>query len=269
MKLITIPPYKVAGAAPEEARLIEFALLENLRKKGQLRDVNMDMDEGYDVGRLKDGRDEEFLARISLGMIERVRKHCDSGQYDAIICLGSMGMGFLAAREISRIPVVTAVHSGFHVASLIGDRATLIEATDPQALIARHWAQIYGLNDKVASVRVAPVSPTLMARSIRQHKNEEKSAVADFKEMIATITAQCLVAIEEDRADSLILGCTPLQYFEDEIRQKLDESGYGEIRLIGQYSAAIEMAKVMVNMRLVQSPRAYPSDALKVKPKYR
>jgi len=269
MKLITIPPYKGFNYTPEEGRFIELAILENLRRKGQLEGVEVDLDDGYDVGHRKDNRDEEFLAEITFGMIKRVREYCDSGKYDGIICLGSMGMGFMAAREISKIPVVTAVHSGFHVASLIGDRTTLIEATDPQALVARHWAQIYGLNEKLASVRYASVSPTYMTKLIHKYRDADTSKIQECKELVDTITAQCIVAIDEDRADSLILGCTPLQYFEDDIRKKLDESGYDEIRLISQYSAAIEMAKVMVSMKLVQSPRAYPSPLLKAKPRFR
>jgi allantoin racemase len=269
MKLITIPPYKVPNQNPKEGRFIETAILDHLRKKGQLQGVEMDIDEGYLLDHPGEGRDEEFLANISVGMIKKVREYCDTGKYDAIICLGSMGMGFMAAREISRIPVVTSAHSAFHVASLVGDRFTVIEATDPQALIARHWAQIYGFSEKLAAVRYASISTALANKAIRQHWNKEKGETAELKQVIKDMTAQCVAAINEDRIDSLILSCTPLQYFEDEIRRNLDELGYDEIRLISQYSAAIEMAKVMVNMRLVQSPRAYPSDALKVKPKYR
>ena len=80
---------------------------------------------------------------------------------------------------------------------------------------------------------------------------------------------QCIKAIEVDFADSLILACLPIQCFEDEVRQRLDDLGYDEIQLICQYAAAVEMAKVMVNMKLVQAPRAYPSPFLKAKPKLR
>jgi Asp/Glu/hydantoin racemase len=269
LKLLTIPPYKGFNYTPEEGRFIEKAILENMRRKGQLEGVQVDLDNGYDVGHRQDNRDEEFLAEITLGMIKRVREYCETGIYDGIICLGSMGMGFMAAREISKIPVTTAVHAGFYVASILGERMTLIEATDPQALIARHWAQVYGLNNKLASVRYASASPTYMTKLIHKYRNDEKAKVPEMQALVEQITAQCIVAIEEDRADCLILGCTPLQYFEDEIRLKLDEKGYAEIRLVCQYPAAIELAKLMVSMKLVQSPRAYPSPSLKAKPKYR
>ena len=35
------------------------------------------------------------------------------------------------------------------------------------------------------------------------------------------------------------------------------------------FYAAVEMARAMVNMELIQAPRAYPSDLLKAKPEFR
>ena len=90
-----------------------------------------------------------------------------------------------------------------------------------------------------------------------------------MKKLIDDIVEYCIKAVEEDRSDSLILGCTPLQCFEDEVRERLDESGYNEIQLICEFSAAVEMAKAMVNLKLVQAPRAYPSVFLKAKPEFR
>ena len=137
MKLITIPPYKALNYTPEKGRFVELELLENMRRKGQLEGVEMDVDDGHDLGHRREERDEEFAAQIALGVLSRVRVYCDSGKYDAIICIGSI-LGFTPSRQVSKIPVVSAVHSAYHVASLIGERFSVIEATDPQALIARH-----------------------------------------------------------------------------------------------------------------------------------
>ena len=65
------------------------------------------------------------------------------------------------------------------------------------------------------------------------------------------------------------MGCPHLQYLEDEVREGLDDSGYSEIQLICGLSAAVEMAKAVVNMKLIQAPRAYPSDGLRAKPEFR
>ncbi|MFC2007425.1 aspartate/glutamate racemase family protein [Chloroflexota bacterium] len=265
MKILILPPYRRTKEIPKEGRLSELTLLEKMRKRGQLEGIETDIDEGYFIDDLPlepmtERRDEEFLAKITLANVIKVKEYCETGKYDAIVCVGTMGMGFLAARMIAKIPVVTAVHSGFYVASFIGERFTLIEATDAQALIARHWAQVYGLNNKLASVRYVAHSSTHISKAGR---SEERSKVVDG------IVTCCIKAIEDDRADTLILGCTPLQLFEDEVRERLDESGYDEIPIVCELAAALEMAKVMVNMQLTQAPRAYPSDALKAKPHFR
>jgi allantoin racemase len=262
VKIIIVPPYRTTKEIPKEGRLSERALLEKMRKRGQLEGVETDIDDGYYIEDMTESRDEEFLAKITLANIIKVKEYCETGKYDAIVCVGTMGMGFFAARMISKIPVVTAVHSGFHVASFIGERFSLIEATDPQALIARHWAQLYGLNNKLASVRYINHSAAYIGGA-RRSKDPELGKVID------DIVTSCIEAIEDDRADTLILGCTPLQLYEDEVRERLDESGYDEIPIVGELTAALEMAKAMVNMKLTQAPRAYPSDALKAKPQFR
>jgi len=99
-------------------------------------------------------------------------------------------------------------------------------------------------------------------------KKEERIKLLGLKKIIDDITTQCIAAIEKDRADSLILSCEPVQTFEDDVRQRLDEAGYQEIPIITMLSAGVEMAKAMVNMKLLQTARAYPSATLKAKPEY-
>lgn len=269
MRFISIPPYKGMQYTPTEGHFMVNELIAKMRQRGQLDGIDIDVDEGYDTGHKEESRDEEFLAKISLGMIQRVKMYHDSGKYDAIITSGTMGMGFFASRMLSKIPVAFGIHSAIHVASLIGDRFSVIEATDAQALITRHCVQLYGLDNKLASVRYISRSSTYMVRLIRGRTEKERINDPNIKSVVEEITGKCKEAIEQDRADTLIFGCTPLQLFLDEIRHSLDERGYGEIQLIGQYAAAVEMARVMVNMRLKQAPRAYPSDLLKAKPSFR
>jgi len=268
MKLITIPPYKALNYSPEKGRFVELELLEGMRRKGQLEGVEMDVDDGHDLGHRKEERDEEFAAQIALGVLSRVKEYCDSGKYDAIVCVGSI-LGFTPSRQVSKIPVVSAVHSAYHVASLVGERFSVIEATDPQALIARHFAQLYGFDHKLASVRSMSHSSTSMTKLVSQYIKEERIKVPEYKSIVDDMVAPCIKAIEEDRADTLIFSCTPLQIFEDAVKQRLVDLGYGEIQTVCQYAAAVEMAKIMVNLKLVQAPRAYPTAYLKAKPNLR
>ncbi len=90
LKIISIPPYKLTRYKAEEGRFVELELLDNMRKRGQLDGVQIDVDEGYDVQDTRKNRDEEFLTRISYGTTKRVMEYCDKGIYDAIITNGTM-----------------------------------------------------------------------------------------------------------------------------------------------------------------------------------
>jgi Asp/Glu/hydantoin racemase len=269
MKIIDIPPYRSVNYTPAKGHYLVAEIVENMRKSGQLEGVEMDIDEGYPTEHTGENRDEEVLAHITVGFLKRVREISAMGKYDAIVTSGSIEPGFFAGRMISKIPIAYCLHSAVHMASLIGDKFTIIEQADPMGPIIRHYVQLYGLGHKLASIRTISRSSTHTMGLILKYKKEERIKVPEVKKLIDDVVAQCIAAIEKERVDSLILGCPPLQCFEDEIRQALDKAGYGEIQLISELPAAVEMAKAMVNMKLVQSPRAYPNDALKAKPEFR
>jgi len=269
MKLIDIPPYRGVNYTPEEGHYLVREIVDNMRKRGQLEGVEIDIDDGYPTEHRAVNRDEEVLASITPGFLTRVREISEMGKYDAIVTSGSIEPGFFAGRMISKIPIAFCVHSAVHIASLIGDRFTIMELADPMSQIIRHYVQLYGLGHKLVSVRTLSSSSTVTMGYIRGYKKEERRNVPEVKKFLDDTVAQCRVAIEKDMADSLILGCPPLQCFEDEIRQGLDEAGYSEIQLISELPAAVEVAKAMVNMKLMQAPRAYPSDSLKAKPEFR
>ncbi len=270
MKLIDIPPYRREGANyDEKGHILVRKLVEKMRSKGQLEGVEIDIDESYPTNHSGKNRDEEILAYLSVGIIKRIREISEMGKYDAIVTSGPIEPGFFAGRMISKIPIAFCLHSAVHVASLIGDRFTIIQSHDPGALIERHFVQLYGLGHKLASVRSISSSPPHIAGFVRQYNREEGVKVPELKKIVEDVRDQCVKAIEEDRVDSIIVGGPYFEVLEDEIRRALDEAGYSEIQLICMFSAAVQIAKAMVNMQLMQAPRAYPSDSLKAKPRFR
>jgi len=271
MRLIDIPPYQgTLNYTPTEGHWMLRELIANVEKKGQLEGVEIDIDEGYPSDHSStDLRDEELFANLTAGFLKRVRYYSEMGKYDAIISSCGMDIGFSAARMISKIPVAYSIHSAVHVASLIGDRFSIISTTDPQSMIPRHSVQLYGLSHKLVSIRPIFRSCNYVAAFVRNYKKEERIKFPEVKKLVDEMVANCITAIEKDRVDSLILGEPWVQCFEDEIRQELNKAGYEEIQLIPELSAAVEMAKAMVNMKLTQAPRAYPGDSLKAKPEFR
>jgi Asp/Glu/hydantoin racemase len=267
MKLILLPPFRNAIMDPVP-RLRE--LVNILTKKGQLEGVEVDVDEGGLLDSTAPDRDEEVMATVTVNVVKKVREYSAMGSYDAICIMGGCEPGLVAGRLVSKIPVTGAIHSSLHVASLIGDRTSIIVYLYDTCLRIRHLAEWHGCNHKLASVRHIGGSSNYWApvEQAATKQKKERFETPKGKEMIEAIVNQCILAIDKERVDSLILPTPALSSMVDDVRQRLDEKGYDEIPVIGGVQSAVEMAKAMVNMKLAQSTRAYPSLALKVKPEY-
>ena len=244
-------------------------LISSLRAKGQLEGVEIDIDEGEPTDHGEETRDEVVVANIAVGVVKRVQAVCAMGKYDAIITQAGIEPGFLAARTASTLPIAFPVHSALHIASFLGEKFSVLTTTDAQSQIVRRNARLHGLNHKLTSVRYVSRSSTYTMALVRKYRKEERMNSPEVQEFVGSIVNQFIRAIEDEGVDSVIIGSPHQQCFLDEVRQGLDAAGYQEIRLIGAFAAAVEMARVMVNMKLMQSPRAYPSDALKAKPAFR
>ena len=271
MRIIDIPPYQRAGVnySPTEGHFMMRELISSMKAKGQLDGVEIDIDEGEPTDHGEETRDESVVASIAVGVVKRVKAVCEMGKYDAIITQAGIEPGFLAARMVSTLPIAYPVHSALHFASLLGDKCSVLTTTDAQAQIVRRNAQLYGLNHKLTSVRYVSRSSTYTMALVRRYRKEERMNSPEVKEFAGSIVDQFIRAIEDEGVDCVIIGSPHQQCFIDEVRQGLDAAGYHEIRLIGAFAAAVEMAKAMVNMKLMQAPRAYPRDSLQAKPAFR
>ena len=267
MRLILIPPYQ--NPAVGWGWVLD-KLLEDYRRTGALKGDDVDVDEGYMIDTPTEKRDEEVLALITVGIIKKVKEYSEMGKYDAIVLTGAIDPGFVAARLVSKIPVTGAIHSALHVASLIGERVSEVHAVPSSSLIVRRLGERYGLSHKLAAVRISGHSSTETFEILKKYKSNwaDRLNDPDLKKIIDDITTQCIAAIEENRVDSLILACEHLQSCADGVRQRLDDAGYDEIPIIRALPAGLEMAIAMVNMKLLQTARAYPGQDLKAPPKY-
>ena len=267
MRLVAIPPYR--NPAVDWGWVLR-QLLEDYRKTGALEGVEVDVDEGYLVESTSEKRDEEVLALISVGIISKVKEYAQTGKYDGIVLTGAIDPGFIPARVVSRVPVTGAIHSALHVASLIGERVSEIHTVTSSSLIVRHLGDRYGFNNKLVSVRIPKHTSTEAFEFLQKYRNNWPGRLNDpgLKKIMDDLTTECIAAIEENRADALILACEHLQACADGVRQRLDSAGYQEIPIIRALPAGLEMAKAMANMKLLQAARAYPGHDLKAAPRY-
>ena len=267
MRLVLVPPYE--NALINWAWILREAV-DNMKKRGQIEGVEIDVDEGYFIESTSEKRDEQSSVLIGMGNLRKVIEYSEMGKHDAVILTGGADPSLAAARLVSKIPVVGAVFSTLHMASLIGDRCGMIKSTLSGSLGSRHLAERYGLSHKLASIRACEHTTTEMYGLLSKYKDDKAARAKDpgIKKIIDDTTTQCIAAIEKERVDTLLLITEPFLAFDDEVRKGVDEAGYDEIPIMCAVPAAVEMARAMVNMKLPKAPRAFPNQDLKAKPEY-
>ena len=173
------------------------------------------------------------IARI----VEAERDGCDAVVID---CMGDPGM--MPGRECVSIPVVGPCEAAMHVAAMLGHRfsvVTVLKRLRPQF---EHQAQIYGLREKLASVRAVSI-PVL---DLEKDLERTKAALAD----------EAVCAVEEDGADAIVLGCTGMLGCAGAVRRGLLARGH-DVPVVDPVPWAVKLAASLVDAGLRHSKITY------------
>lgn len=147
---------------------------------------------------------EESWATVN--MFELVKK-ANEEEYNAIIIACFSDPGLRASREISQIPVFGIMETSLHVACMVGSRFTIV--TNRKERVPHKIQQVHelGLGGFLASVRPLDLSVA---------ETDSNPQVA--KRKILDVSRQ---AVEEDRAEVIVLGCAGMAGYEEEIEREL------------------------------------------------
>jgi Asp/Glu/hydantoin racemase len=206
---------------------------------------------------------EEFC-QVAAARLPIVREACASGKYDAIVLLGGGEPGFLESREIARgfgIPVTSCAFSQMHIASMLGNRFSVIDFTEAHNLYYRDLIVRHGFRERCASIRNINYYHARPGHEGKTPIAEErdKALRGERSEAVERAIAAALSAIEEDGADVLTFGCSDAFWLQSFVQKRLDEMGW-EVPVLEGYSCAIALAKLFVSLGLDASGLAFPSD---------
>src|SRR5262245_45098127 len=128
-------------------------------------------------------------------MLTLVREAGDRG-YDAVVIACFSDPGLDAAREATDLPVVGIQDAAMHLAAQIGYRFSVLTTLAHRAPLRERAALLAGLDRRLASCRPLnlPVLETVVNRD----------------EVVRKIVTVGRLAIEEDGAEVLVLGCAGL-----------------------------------------------------------
>ncbi len=147
-----------------------------------------------------------------------------------------------AARQITDLPVISAGEASHLAAMMVCDRFSIITTLQESVSLFEENVHKYGYSNRLASVRAVDL-PVL--------------ALEDFEATLDALYEESLKAMDEDRAQAIVLGCTGMLPVRLQLQEKLG------IPVVEPYTMGVHFAAAMVKGQLFPSPLAYgkPSQA--------
>jgi len=162
--------------------------------------------------------------------------------FDAVIVDCFAGPGVDAAREKLNIPVIHPGESSIHLASLIGQKFSIVDILEETAYTLENLVRKCGLSDNFVSRPYIDIP------------------VLDFEENIEIVTKKATnVSINaiNNGANVIVLGCTGMMKVANKLESELEKKGYS-VPVIEPFRTSVAFSRLMTNMELTQSKRAYP-----------
>jgi len=177
----------------------------------------------------------------AVGVAEEVLKGEREGGIDAYIvaCFGDPGL--LAARELTRAPVIGIAEAAFHLATLVSTRFSIVTTLGRTGIIAEHLLQQYGFSHHCRRIRAAEI-PVL---DLEHHPDAAFTRIVE----------ECCRARDEDGIGAIVLGCGGMANLTQQISREVG------LPVVEGVTAALKLAESLVSLGLYTSKYgdlAYP-----------
>ena len=177
-------------------------------------------------------------------VIEAERDGCDAV---VISCFGDPALH--AAREKVGIPVVGPGEASMHLAASLGHRFSVVTVVDSLVPLFENNARLHGLEHSLASVRSIGITVLDLEEKARDRA-------------VQKLVEESILAIEDDGAHVIVLGCTGMTGLADAVQDTLACRGY-KVPVIDPGLASLKVAEMLVDTGLIHSKRTYPAPPVK------
>jgi Asp/Glu/hydantoin racemase len=269
-RFLLIPPFRLPESTafgyqtlhlstelPKKERLMNADLI-----LPYLDDVDWDLHPGAEAsyGDWPVETREEFVYAAN-ARLPNIRETCESGKYNGIVLLGGGEPGFLEAREMCRqydIVCTANAHSQMYLATMLGNKYSVVDISGVHNVYYRDLIYQHQLQGRCASIRnIGMHLPRPGVEDGPQLREERRKALADEPSLaVDNAVDQAELAIKEDGAEVITLGCSGVFWLKPFIERGLAERGW-EVPVLEGYSASIELAKLMVNLGVNASGITY------------
>jgi len=174
----------------------------------------------------------EYHFYQALTLLEQLRrvKRAEQEGYDGAVINCFYDPGLRESREITSSMVVTApAEASMHIAATLGHKFSIIVGREKWIPLMHENVVKYGFQSRLASFRSVDMGV------LEFH--------ADEQETICRIRNEALAAIQNDRAEVIILGCTAQFGFFHVLQEEL------HVPVIDSALAAVKYAEFLVGLR--------------------
>ena len=146
-----------------------------------------------------------------------------------------------AVREKIDIPVVGPARTTMLYAADLAHTFSVVTILKNVIVLIEDLAKKLGLIEKMVSVRSVDI-PVL--------------ELTDKGGLISSLVNESIIAIEEDSAHSIILGCTGMMGVADALKDSLLRKGYN-VPVLDPVPIAIRYLETLISLKLSQSKKTY------------
>ncbi len=163
------------------------------------------------------------------GILKEIKKG-EKNNYDAYIiaCFGDPGL--YAAREITKKPVIGIAEAAILTSKMIAPNFSVISVLDRTHHITLDLLKKYSVESWCKSIRTTGLS-------VLEFENNPKKGLEALKQA-------SLKAIEEDKAECILLGCAGFVSFIKKLQKELN------IPVLDGVRPAIKLAESLINLNL-------------------
>lgn len=175
---------------------------------------------------------EEAIA--TTGVIEQVIAGEKLGcQAHILACFGDPGLD--AARELAQAPVIGIAEAAMHSASLLGHKFSIVTTLSRTLAMSEHLVHKYGFTQRCAGISAVDIAVLDLHNPASQAYER--------------ILKACQQAVEEQGADTLILGCAGMADLNQRLSQALG------VPVVDGVSSAVGLAEMLIRCGLSTSKR--------------
>lgn len=146
-----------------------------------------------------EGNFESYLA--ALGVMDAVQQY--EGEFDAVIQAGYGEHGREGLQELLEVPVVDITEAAASMALFLGHRYSVVTTLDRTVPLIEDRLKLAGLDDRCASVRASGLGVLELE--------------SDAERAVTAIAEQSRIAVEQDKAEVICLGCGGMAELEEAV----------------------------------------------------